>query len=146
MKTIISKSPERTLSAGEALGSSLRRGDFVALTGELGSGKTIFTKGIAKGLGVRGHRYVNSPTFVILKEYAGRIPLYHFDVYRIDSECGLDTVGYKEYFYGKGVTVVEWADRIKSLLPAERVEVSIFHSGEGSRRIRIKKQAPKRKA
>ncbi|NQT22624.1 MAG: tRNA (adenosine(37)-N6)-threonylcarbamoyltransferase complex ATPase subunit type 1 TsaE, partial [Candidatus Omnitrophica bacterium] len=106
-KVVISHSPGETLKAGEELAKKLKPGSFVALTGDLGSGKTIFTKGIAKGLGVKDFKYVNSPTFVILKKHNGRIPLYHFDIYRLDSGGDLDSVGYEEYFYGKGVTVVE---------------------------------------
>ncbi|NQT22449.1 MAG: tRNA (adenosine(37)-N6)-threonylcarbamoyltransferase complex ATPase subunit type 1 TsaE, partial [Candidatus Omnitrophica bacterium] len=82
--------------------------------------------------------YVNSPTFVIIKQYKGRLPLYHFDIYRLDSSSALDTTGYEEYFYGKGVTVVEWADKIQDILPKRRIHVELFHNGENKRKIKIK--------
>ncbi len=125
------------MALGAKLGKKLKRGAFVALTGELGTGKTIFTKGVARGLGVKGYKYVNSPSFVIIKEYKGRIPLYHFDIYRLDSGDDLDSVGYEEYFYGEGVTVVEWADKIKDILPDKIIDVRFFHRGKTKREIRI---------
>jgi len=137
MPTITTHSPEETLKAGEKLAKKLKPGSFIALIGELGSGKTIFTKGIAKGLGVKDCKYVNSPTFVILKKYKGKIPLYHFDIYRLDSGGDLDSVGYEEYFYGKGVTVVEWADKITYILPKKRIDVEFFHNGENKRKIKV---------
>lgn len=125
------------MTLGAKLAKRLKKGAFVALTGELGTGKTIFTKGIAKGLGVRGYKYVNSPSFVIIKEYKGKIPLYHFDIYRFESSNDLNSVGYEDYFYGKGVTVVEWADKIRDILPKKRIEVQFKHGGEKKRKIKI---------
>ena len=136
---MVSKSVEETIEIGERLGRKLGPGDVVALIGDLGSGKTVLTKGIAKGLGVKNERYVNSPTFVIIKEYKGRTPLYHFDLYRLDSSSVLDLEAYEEYFYGKGVSVVEWADKIRGALPPKRIEVKLAVSGEGKRRIDISK-------
>ncbi|MDD5495801.1 MAG: tRNA (adenosine(37)-N6)-threonylcarbamoyltransferase complex ATPase subunit type 1 TsaE [Candidatus Omnitrophica bacterium] len=136
MKTI-SKSVEETIGIGAKLAAKLKRGDVVALVGELGSGKTVLTKGIAKGLGVKDVRYVNSPTFVIIKEYKGRIPLYHFDLYRLDHASALDSLSYEEYFYGDGVTVVEWADKIRKLLPKRYIEVKLSVAGENRRKIDI---------
>ena len=116
-------SADDTAELGRKLGSMLQRGDNVCLIGDLGSGKTAFTGGLAKGLGISG--YITSPTFTIVKEYEGRLPLYHFDVYRIsDVDEMLDT-GYYEYIDGDGVTVIEWADLIKEILPSERIEVHI---------------------
>ena len=86
----ISNSIDETVALGKALAKKLKEGSVVALTGDLGSGKTVFTKGIAKGLGVKNSRYVNSPTFVIIKEYKGKLPLYHFDLYRLDRRSALD--------------------------------------------------------
>lgn len=137
---IISKSIEDTLLAGEKLAAGLKRGDVVALLGNLGAGKTVFTKGIAKGLGVKDVRYVNSPTFVIIKEYEGRIPLYHLDVYRLDHPAFLDSESYEEYLYGNGVTVIEWADKIVRLLPRKYTEVKLSVIGETSRKIEIKRR------
>lgn len=139
MKEIITNSPDDTLLVGEKLARTLKKGTFVSLIGDLGTGKTVLTKGIAKGLGVKDYRHVNSPSFVIIKEYEGKIPLYHFDVYRLGSAEDMDTLGYREYFYGKGVTVVEWADKIKEILPDKRIDIMLAHAGPSKRKIRIKK-------
>lgn len=104
-----SASPEATHTLGARLGRLLGSGDVVLLTGGLGAGKTALTQGIARGLGVAGP--VSSPTFTILKEYAGRLPLYHFDLYRIERPDELEALGFGDYFYGDGVSVVEWAER-----------------------------------
>lgn len=133
----ISESPGRTLELGEALASRLKPGDVVALSGELGAGKTVFAKGIARGLGVKDVRYVNSPTFVVIKEYRGRIPMYHFDMYRVDRPSALDSENYEEYFYGDGVCVVEWAEKVGHLLPKGCVKVKLSVLGQDSRRIEI---------
>jgi len=137
---MISKSVEETIETGARLAKTLKRGDVVALVGNLGAGKTVFTKGIAKGLGVRNPRYVNSPTFVLIKEYKGRLPLYHFDLYRLNTTNILDAESYEEYFYGDGVTVIEWADKIRKLLPPKYVEVRLAVAGESRRKIEIKKR------
>ncbi len=137
---MISGSVEETIEIGARLAKKLKRGDIVALIGELGSGKTVFTKGIAKGLAVKDVRYVNSPTFVIIKEYKGKIPLYHFDLYRLDKSTLLDAESYEEYLYGDGVTVIEWADKIRRLLPRKYIEVKLSVAGENKRKIQIKKR------
>ena len=134
---MISNSVQETIGIGEKIARKLKKGDVVALVGNLGAGKTVLTKGIARGLGVRDVRYVNSPTFVIIKEYKGRIPLYHLDVYRLNKSSSLDAEGYEEYFYGDGVTVIEWADKIRAILPKKYIEVKLSVSGENSRRIEI---------
>ncbi|MCX5678380.1 MAG: tRNA (adenosine(37)-N6)-threonylcarbamoyltransferase complex ATPase subunit type 1 TsaE [Candidatus Omnitrophica bacterium] len=135
---LISKSVEETIKTGERLARKLKPGDVVALIGNLGAGKTVLTKGIAKGLGVKDVRYVNSPTFVTIKEYKGKIPLYHFDIYRLNNANVLDSESYEEYFYGDGVTVIEWADKIRGILPKKYIEVKLSVAGEGKRRIEIK--------
>lgn len=104
-----STSVEDTQRLGELLGGLLMAGDLVLLEGGLGAGKTAFTQGIGRGLGVVGT--INSPTFTLLKEYAGRLPLYHFDLYRIEDPDELESLGFDDYFAGDGVSVVEWADR-----------------------------------
>lgn len=124
-------SPEETMELAKRLGELLEPSSVITLEGDLGAGKTHFTKGLAKGLEVK--RTVNSPTFTIIKEYKGRMPLYHMDVYRVyeaDEDLGFD-----EYFYGDGVTVVEWASLIKEQLPAERLAIEIKHGGEDKREI-----------
>jgi len=133
----ISRSTEETVAIGKTLAGSLKAGDVVALIGDLGSGKTVLTKGIARGLGVKNVRYVNSPTFVIIKEYSAKLPLYHLDVYRLNDLAMLDAESYEEYFYGRGVAVVEWADKIREILPKRYVEVRLSVVGDTGRRIEI---------
>lgn len=137
LKSFVSKSVAETMRFGEKLGRTLRGGDIIALCGELGSGKTILTKGIAKGLGVKSSKYVNSPSFVIIKEYKGHLPLYHFDVYRLRDVSEFSTVGYTEYFYGKGVSVIEWADKITAILPKDFLKVDMSVKKEKERGIFI---------
>ncbi|HPM42990.1 MAG TPA: tRNA (adenosine(37)-N6)-threonylcarbamoyltransferase complex ATPase subunit type 1 TsaE [Candidatus Omnitrophota bacterium] len=132
-----SKNPDETILIGQKLARELGRGSVVALIGDLGSGKTVLTKGLAKGLGVKNSRYVNSPTFVIIKEYKGKIPLYHFDLYRLNHSSLLDMENFEEYFYGDGVTVIEWADKIRAHLPPKHVEIKMKVIGEGEREIKI---------
>ncbi|WP_026691407.1 tRNA (adenosine(37)-N6)-threonylcarbamoyltransferase complex ATPase subunit type 1 TsaE [Alteribacter aurantiacus] len=131
---VTSASPEETSQLAEALAKHLEPGDLITLEGDLGAGKTSFTKGLAKGLGVK--RTVNSPTFTIIKEYKGtELPLYHMDVYRLEE--GGEDMGLEEYFDGDGVSVVEWPSMIKEELPQEKLAISIFHLDETSRRIRF---------
>ncbi|KYG33046.1 tRNA threonylcarbamoyladenosine biosynthesis protein TsaE [Alkalihalobacillus trypoxylicola] len=115
----------------EKIAKQLFPGAVLTLEGDLGAGKTHFTKGIAKGLGVK--RVVNSPTFTIIKEYSGRLPLYHMDVYRLDDQ--FEEIGLEDYFYGQGVTVVEWASKIRPQLPKERLDIEIFRTGDTTRNI-----------
>jgi len=136
----VTNDPKETLNLGFKLGKTLKPGAVIALTGELGTGKTVFTKGIAKALGVKEYEYVNSPSFVIVKEYKSKhVPLYHFDLYRLNSYINLDTVGYEEYFYSKGISVVEWADRAKEILPEKLIQIKFKHRGKNKREINIKK-------
>jgi len=137
----ISRSVKETLYLGEKFAKRLKKGDFVALIGDLGAGKTVLTKGIAKGLGVKNACYVNSPTFVIIKEYKGVMPLYHFDLYRLDHPGMLDAENFEEYFYGDGITVVEWADKVKKLLPKNRWEIRMSVAGEEKRKIMIARKS-----
>ncbi len=113
------------------LGSMLQPGDVLALEGDLGAGKTTFTKGLAQGLGIM--RNVNSPTFTIIKEYQGRMPLYHMDVYRVEDS--FEDLGFDEYFEGNGVTVVEWAHLIEDQLPEELLTIYLYLGENGSRRL-----------
>ncbi|USK60163.1 tRNA (adenosine(37)-N6)-threonylcarbamoyltransferase complex ATPase subunit type 1 TsaE [Peribacillus asahii] len=129
----ISRGEEETARFAGRLAEHLKGGDVLALEGDLGAGKTAFTKGLAKGLGVT--RTVNSPTFTIIKEYHGRLPLYHMDVYRV-SEAEED-LGFDEYFEGEGVTVVEWAHLIQNQLPENLLVIYIYRVDEYSRRFVI---------
>ncbi|WP_018934103.1 tRNA (adenosine(37)-N6)-threonylcarbamoyltransferase complex ATPase subunit type 1 TsaE [Gracilibacillus lacisalsi] len=126
-----SNTEEETRRLANKLAILLSPGDVLTLEGDLGAGKTTFTKGLGAGLGVT--RTINSPTFTIVKEYVGEIPLYHMDVYRLeDSE---EDIGFDEYFTGDGITVVEWAQFIEEFLPAERLEVQIKRIDEHTRKI-----------
>lgn len=121
-------SPEETRRLGRWLGERLLPGSFVALVGDLGAGKTHLSGGILNGLGVE--RTGGSPTFTLLWEYQGRLPVYHWDVYRLRSPAELDDLGYEEYFYGEGVNVVEWADRVAELWPPDHLRIDLTY-GEG---------------
>lgn len=138
---IESFSPEDTFRVGEQLAKDARPGDIYTLDGDLGVGKTIFTKGMAKGLGIG--EPVTSPTFTILQEYeSGRLPLYHFDVYRIGDPEEMDEIGYEDYFYGQGICLIEWAGLIEELIPKEAVRICIekdLEKGLDYRRIRIER-------
>ena len=117
-------SPQETFSAGRQLGEKAFPGQVITLTGDLGVGKTVFTQGLAKGLGIE--EPVNSPTFTIVQVYEeGRLPLYHFDVYRIGDIEEMDEIGYEDYFYGEGVCLIEWADLIREILPEQMCRVTI---------------------
>ncbi len=117
-------SEKETRELGERLGKEAVPGSVYTLTGELGTGKTVFTQGFARGLGIREH--VNSPTFTIVQEYnEGRLPFYHFDVYRIGDIEEMDEIGYEDYFYGDGVCLIEWAELVEELLPSQRTAVRI---------------------
>ncbi|WP_100012606.1 tRNA (adenosine(37)-N6)-threonylcarbamoyltransferase complex ATPase subunit type 1 TsaE [Lentibacillus sediminis] len=118
-----------TLKLAERLAALLEPGNLITLEGELGAGKTTFTKGIAKGLGVT--RTVSSPTFTIIKEYEGKLPFYHMDAYRLEDSD--EDIGFMEYFQGFGITVVEWAQFIEEYLPEERLEITIHHLDEEKR-------------
>ena len=119
-----SRSPEDTFALGRQLGQRAGRGQIYTLTGDLGTGKPVFAQGFAAGLGVAD--YVSSPTFTILQIYDdGRIPMYHFDVYRIADPEEMEEIGYEEYFFGEGVCLIEWAELIEELLPEERIRVHI---------------------
>ncbi|MFC0562153.1 tRNA (adenosine(37)-N6)-threonylcarbamoyltransferase complex ATPase subunit type 1 TsaE [Halalkalibacter alkalisediminis] len=131
--SLITESPEATMELAEKLGEIVKPGDVITLEGDLGAGKTSFTKGLAKGLGVK--RVVKSPTFTIIKEYNGRIPLYHMDVYRMEDDT--EDLGLEEYFYGEGVSVIEWPSMILAQLPEDRMIISLLHMGETSRKITI---------
>ncbi|WP_042357633.1 tRNA (adenosine(37)-N6)-threonylcarbamoyltransferase complex ATPase subunit type 1 TsaE [Bacillus rubiinfantis] len=128
---LITRNSQETSEFAERLASFLQPGDVLALEGDLGAGKTTFTKGLAKGLGIK--RTVNSPTFTIIKEYTGKLPLYHMDVYRVADT--LEDLGFDEYFEGNGVTVVEWAHIIKEQLPSNLLTIYIYHQKDNQRKI-----------
>ena len=134
MRKLILKNEDETRAFGLELGASLRKGDSVALIGDLGTGKTALTKYIAEGLGIQ--EVITSPTFTIVQEYRqGRLPLYHFDVYRIGDPEEMYELGYEEYFYGDGVCVIEWADLIEELLPEYTKTIRIEYGKNQEERI-----------
>jgi tRNA threonylcarbamoyladenosine biosynthesis protein TsaE len=133
--TLFTYSPEETMKVAEKLAHLLQSGDVLLLEGDLGAGKTTFTKGLAKGLGIK--KNVNSPTFTIIKEYqGGRLPLFHMDVYRLDDS--FEDLGFDEYFEGNGVTVVEWAHLIQEQLPVQLLQINVYHEAEQKRRLELK--------
>lgn len=138
---IETESPEETFGLGEKLGEMCRPGQVFVLVGDLGAGKTVFTQGFAKGLGITGP--VNSPTFTILQLYEeGHLPFYHFDVYRIEDVEEMEEIGYQDCFYGKGVCLIEWGNLIKEILPEDAVWVEIekdLNRGFDYRRISIRR-------
>lgn len=131
-------SPIETEALGEELGQKAKVGQIYCLRGDLGVGKTVFTKGFARGLGIAER--VTSPTFAIVNEYRGRLPFYHFDVYRISCEEEMEDTGYEEYFYGEGVCLVEWAELVRDLIPADAIWITIekdYAKADDYRRITI---------
>ena len=116
--------PEETFEVGRKIGMNAKPGQIYTLTGDLGVGKTVFTQGVAAGLGIT--EPVNSPTFTIIQEYEdGRLPFYHFDVYRIGDLEEMEEIGYDDYFFGQGICLIEWAELIEEILPEKRIEVTI---------------------
>lgn len=137
MRTITTSGPADTFALGRALGELLTAGDILCLAGDLGAGKTLLIQGLAAGLGVADD--VTSPTFAILQVYeTGRVPVYHFDLYRLEREAELDDIGFAHYTGGDGVAVIEWADRFAAAMPDERLWVEIHPGpGETDRVIRL---------
>jgi tRNA threonylcarbamoyladenosine biosynthesis protein TsaE len=129
------KSHDDTGRLGRHLADVLFPGAVVALIGPLGAGKTHLVRAIAEGLGVTNRRVVNSPTFVLIQEYRARLPIYHFDAYRLHTAAEFADLGAHEYFEGDGVCFVEWADRVKDCLPAEHLRIRLEVTGETSRRV-----------
>ena len=135
VKQIDCPTPESTQALGQLLGSLLFPGAVVALVGPLGAGKTLFTRGIALGLGINNPSQVTSPTFVLIQEYAARLPIYHFDVYRLKKLSEFEDLGALEYFAGNGVCLVEWANKVTPLLPPEHLQVSFDLVSPSSRQL-----------
>ena len=136
-----SNSYEETQKFAEEFSKTLEAGDVLCMYGDLGVGKTAFVQGLAKGLGI--DEPITSPTFTIVNEYSGRLPLYHFDVYRISCEEEMEDTGYEEYFYGEGVCLVEWAELVKELIPADAVWITIekdYTKDDDYRRITIRQE------
>ena len=135
---IISISADQTREIARFIGGKLRKGDVLALSGELGSGKTCFTGGLARGLGVDEKYQITSPTFTLINEYPARCKLYHFDLYRLNGYSEFEDLGYEEYFCGDGIVVIEWAEKIVKILPANTFFISFKYLDENKRKIIIK--------
>ena len=136
---IETRSAKETYDLGKKIGSHAKAGEVYTLVGDLGVGKTVFTQGLAKGLGIE--EPISSPTFTIVQVYDdGRLPFYHFDVYRIADVEEMDEIGYEDYFFGDGVCLIEWAELIRDILPEQCVEVTItkeLDKGFDFRRIQV---------
>lgn len=137
MAIIDSFSPAETEKIGAILGGLLEPGDFIALRGELGAGKTRFAGGVAAGLGVDPGIPVTSPTYTLLNIYTGRLPLYHFDLYRLSGDDEVVDLGFDDFFGGDGVSLVEWPERLCEELPPERLEILLTYAGDKARRVEL---------
>jgi tRNA threonylcarbamoyladenosine biosynthesis protein TsaE len=136
---ITSNSPDETIELGRNLGSQLKGGEVVAVCGPLGSGKTHLIKGIAAGAGATDHKHVNSPTFVIVNEYAGRLDIYHIDAYRLDSVSEFEMLGFDDFCYPQSVVLIEWADKVESVLKAlDYIRIELEHASKTKRAIHFK--------
>ncbi len=133
---IITNLAQETVELGRQLGKHLKAGDILGLIGELGSGKTTLVKGLASGLGIREREEVCSPSFVLIKEYAGKIPLFHFDLYRLDEIKDIACLGVEEYLFNDGVCAIEWAEKMKLLLP-DYLQVNLIIKGKDKREIKF---------
>ena len=135
---IISNSADETIELGRKLGSQLKGGEVIAICGQLGSGKTHLIKGIATGAGASDSRSVNSPTFVIVNEYVGRLDIYHIDAYRLNSLAEFEMLGFDDFCYPQSVVLIEWADKIESALGTiDYIRIELEHSGQTTRTIHI---------
>lgn len=135
----ILNSPKETIEFGRRLGRQLRGGEIIALCGSLGSGKTHLIKGIAAGLGAKDHKNVNSPTFVIVNEYRGRLDIYHLDAYRLHSVTEFEMLGFDDFCYPGSVVLIEWADKVEPALQAlDYIRIELEHAGETKRKIHVK--------
>jgi tRNA threonylcarbamoyladenosine biosynthesis protein TsaE len=135
---VISNSPEETIEIGQKIGSQLKGGEVIAVCGQLGSGKTHLIKGIAAGVGAKDSRSVNSPTFVIVNEYTGRLDIYHVDAYRLNSIDEFEMIGFDDFCYPGSVVLIEWADKVEAALRnINYVRVELSHKGPSRRNICI---------
>lgn len=136
---IVTNSPDETIELGRKLGTRLKGGEVLAVCGQLGSGKTHLIKGIAAGAGAEDQKTVNSPTFVIVNEYSGRLDIYHIDAYRLNSVSEFEMIGFDDFCYPQSVVVIEWADKIESALqPINYIRLQLCHEGPSQRKIHIK--------
>jgi len=132
---IISTSEQETLNLAEKIAKLIEPGNVISISGELGTGKTCFVKGLAKGMGIS--QIITSPSFIILKIYHNKIPLYHFDVYRLDKLFQLEDIGFNQFQYGDGVTVIEWGNKMKELLSFDHLQVNFYYYENKKRKIKF---------
>jgi tRNA threonylcarbamoyladenosine biosynthesis protein TsaE len=139
MKRVVfqTRSTSETIRVGKRIGRLLKSGDIVALVGELGAGKTQFIKGLAAGVGIGNPTYISSPSFTLINEYPGKIPFYHVDLFRLEREKEAEELGLEDYLQGGGITAIEWADKIPSLLPKEMLFIHIAYTGKNTRSIEM---------
>jgi tRNA threonylcarbamoyladenosine biosynthesis protein TsaE len=133
---IITRDSQQTINFGRKLSRFLKKGDIVALYGNLGTGKTTLVKGIAQGLGIKKEK-INSPSFILLKKYKGKLILYHFDFYRIQKAQDAYSVGLEEFLFSDGISVIEWADRIEGFLPREYLSIELEFKNTDKRKIKL---------
>jgi len=119
------ESPEETQALGEKIGKTFRQGDVIALIGDLGTGKTCLTQGIARGVGIASDEVVNSPSYILINEYNGKIPIYHIDLYRLEDSAEIAELGLSEYMEGDGICIIEWAERMADALPDTAIKIRI---------------------
>lgn len=131
---------EQTIELGNLIGSLLKAGDVVALMGQLGAGKTYLTKGIAEGQGVKDRNEVTSPSYVLVKQYMGRMPIYHFDAYRVKSSDEMYDIDCVGFFWGEGISIIEWADKVMECLPDDFIKITIETVNQTSRDIHVSYQ------
>ena len=135
---IITNSPKETIELGRKIGEQLQGGEIIALTGQLGAGKTHLIKGIAAGAGAQDSDIVNSPTFVIVNEYEGRFDIYHIDAYRLNSISEFEMLGFDDFCYPNSVVIIEWADKVESAIEkTEHIRIKLEHAGQSRRKIHI---------
>ena len=136
MTKIKTQNQKETVALGTKLAKELKAGDIICLFGDLGSGKTTLVKGLGKGLKVSPSKVI-SPTFVLMNIYEGTFPIFHFDLYRLEKMQEIGMIGYDEFLYGDGIAVVEWAERLGTLLPKEYIEIKLTHEGQDKRLIEV---------
>ena len=136
-KVIRTESPEETQALGEKLGKRLKPGDVIALIGDLGTGKTCLTQGIARGVGIAPNEAVSSPSYILINEYNGKIPIYHIDLYRLETAVEIAELGLGEYIESDGICIIEWAERMADGLPDTYIKIHIAWEDENTRTIKI---------
>ena len=137
------ESPEETQALGEQIGKTLKRGDVIALIGDLGTGKTCLTQGIARGVGISSGEVVNSPSYILINEYNGRIPIYHIDLYRLEDSSEITELGLSEYIEGDGICIIEWAERMADALPNTTIRIHIrLAAASGKEVLALIRQSP----